>query len=109
MVEDSQRRPDRNRRAPEARTRGRSAPNIILITTGCYLDEWPPRFAPMRPDRNVASRGRSGVIWRIRAAGGPTPGPVPSAALVALGLLARCNTPTLDPAMRWHPKSKSTG
>src|SRR5262249_58327104 len=42
MVGDSQQRPDRNRRAPEARARGRSAPNIILITRGCDLDEWPP-------------------------------------------------------------------
>src|SRR5262249_40357463 len=30
MVEDSHRRPDRNRRASEARVRGPSAPNIIL-------------------------------------------------------------------------------
>src|SRR5215813_1521122 len=42
MVEDSHRRPDRNRRAPEARVRDPSAPNIILITRRCYVDEWLP-------------------------------------------------------------------
>src|ERR1700730_14914536 len=35
MVEDSQRRPDRNRRTPEAHARGGSAPDIILITYNC--------------------------------------------------------------------------
>ena len=61
MVGDSQRRPDRNRRAPEARARGRSAPNIILITRGRYLDEWPPA---------QSLSGAVDLFYRRGAAGG---------------------------------------
>src|SRR5262245_23098436 len=61
MVGDSQRRPDRNRRAPEARGRGRSAPNIILITRGRYLDEWPPA---------QSLSGAVDLFYRRGAAGG---------------------------------------
>src|SRR6266404_416572 len=66
MVEDSQRRPDRNRRAPEAHARGGSAPNIILITRGCYLDEWPWRFSGQNFEnkRNVSRRGRRNLPVR---------------------------------------------
>jgi hypothetical protein len=59
MVEDSHRRPDRNRRAPEARARRRSAPNIILNTRECYIDEWPPSCdrPPRRPDAAINQLG----------------------------------------------------
>jgi hypothetical protein len=74
MVEDSHRRADRNRRTPEARARGRSAPNIILTT------EVRPRTSIRRPSANAHASTNTDVaaqsVAKITQTGrGQRPGP----------------------------------